>query len=142
MTGVQTCALPICHEILSVRPEDSVFDAIKLMAERNVGSLLVMENNALVGIMSERDYARSVILKGRSSANTKVKDIMSSRVICVAPEQTVEEAMALMTDKRVRHLPVLIEDEVVGVISIGDLVKNIIDGQQFIIDQLERYISG
>lgn len=130
------------HEILSVRPEDSVFDAIKLMAERNVGSLLVMENNALVGIMSERDYARSVILKGRSSANTKVKDIMSSRVICVAPEQTVEEAMALMTDKRVRHLPVLIEDEVVGVISIGDLVKNIIDGQQFIIDQLERYISG
>ena len=130
------------HEILTIGPEDSVFDAIKLMAERNVGSLLVMKNNELAGIISERDYARNVFLKGRSSPDTKVKDIMSKRVICAVPEQTVEQAMAVMTEKRIRHLPVLENDEVVGVISIGDLVSSIIKDQQFIIDQLEHYISG
>ena len=130
------------HEILSVGPEDSVFDAIKLMSYHNIGSLLVMENKELVGIMSERDYARKVFLKGRSSPNTKVKDIMSTRVICAVPEQTVEEAMAVMTEKRVRHLPVLDGGELVGVVSIGDLVNSIIKDQQFIIDQLEHYISG
>lgn len=130
------------HDILSVGPEDSVFDAIKLMSYHNIGSLLVMENNELVGIMSERDYARKVFLKGRSSPNTKVKDIMSTRVICAVPEQTVEEAMAVMTEKRVRHLPVLVEGEVIGVVSIGDLVNSIIKDQQFIIDQLEHYIAG
>lgn len=130
------------HEILSVEPEDSVFDAIKLMSDRNIGSVLVMENNKLIGILSERDYARKVILKGRSSRDTHVKDIMSSRVVCITPEKTVNEAMAVMSDKRFRHLPVLEDDEVVGVISIGDLVKNIIKDQQFIIDQLEHYIAG
>lgn len=94
------------HEILSVGPEDSVFDAIKLMSDRNIGSLLVMDNNKLIGIMSERDYARKVILKGRSSRDTHVKDIMSPRVVCITPEKTVNEAMAVMSDKRFRHLPV------------------------------------
>lgn len=130
------------HEVLSIGPEDSVYDAIKLMADRNVGSLIVMDNNALIGIVTERHYARNVFLKGRSSPKTWVGDIMSTRVVCAVPEQTVEQAMAVMTEKGVRHLPVLGGKEVVGIISIGDLVKSIIEGQQFVIDQLERYISG
>lgn len=130
------------HDILSVGPEDSVFDAIKLMSDRNIGSLLVMENSKLIGIMSERDYARKVILKGRSSRETHVKDIMSSKVVCITPEKTVNEAMAIMSDKKFRHLPVLEDGELIGVISIGDLVNNIIKDQQFIIDQLEHYIAG
>ena len=130
------------HEVLSIGPEDSVYNAIKTMADRNVGSLIVMDNNALIGIMTERHYARNVYLMGRSSPKTMVGDIMSTRVVCAVPEQTVEEAMAVMTDKSVRHLPVLNGKEVVGIISIGDLVKSIIEGQQFVIDQLERYITG
>ncbi len=130
------------HEVLSIGPEDSVYNAIKTMADRNVGSLIVMDNNALIGIMTERHYARNVYLMGRSSPKTMVGDIMSTRVVCAVPEQTVEEAMAVMTDKSVRHLPVLEGKDVVGIISIGDLVKSIIEGQQFVIDQLERYITG
>ena len=130
------------HEVLSIGPEDSVYNAIKTMADRNVGSLIVMDNNALIGIMTERHYARNVYLMGRSSPKTMVGDIMSTRVVCAVPEQTVEEAMAVMTDKSVRHLPVLEGKEVIGIISIGDLVKSIIEGQQFVIDQLERYITG
>jgi IMP dehydrogenase len=112
------------------------------MAEKEVGALLVMEGATLVGIISERDYARKVILQGRSSPTTQVGEIMTSRVAYTGPEQTVEECMALMTEKRIRHLPVMEGGRVTGVISIGDLVKSIIAEQQFIIEQLERYITS
>ena len=129
-------------EILSVSPETPVFEALKVMAEKNVGALLAVEGDRLVGIFSERDYARKVILKGKSSKDTPVREIMSSHVLYVRPEQTVEDCMALMTDKRVRHLPVLDEGRLVGVISIGDVVKAIIDEQEFLIEQLQNYITG
>jgi CBS domain-containing protein len=123
-------------------PDAMVYDALKLMADKNVGAVLVMDADRLVGILSERDYARKVILHGKSSKDTPIREIMTQRVVYVRPEQTAEECMALMTDKRVRHLPVLEDDQVVGVISIGDVVKSIISEQEFIIEQLERYISG
>ena len=129
------------REVLSIGPNDSVFAAIKLMADKNVGSLVVMEGERLVGIITERHYARNVFLKGRSSPDTLVGDIMESTVICTTLDETVEECMAVMTSRAVRHLPVLEENLVVGVISIGDLVKSIIDGQKFIIEQLETYIT-
>ena len=129
-------------DILTIGPNSSVYDAIKAMADNHVGSLLVMENENLVGIITERDYSRNIILKGKSSKNTPVKDIMVSNVLCVKPKQTVEECMALMTDKRVRHLPVIEDDKIIGIISIGDLVKAIISEQKFMIEQLEHYISG
>ena len=130
------------HEIYCIEPDASVFDAIKLMAEKEIGALLVMEGDKLAGIISERDYARKVILKGRSSRETPIKDIMTAQVTCAHPEQSVQECMALMTDKRVRHLPILENNLVTGMISIGDLVKAIIAEQQFTIEQLEQYISG
>lgn len=129
-------------DILTIGPNSSAYDAIKAMADNHVGSLLVMENENLVGIITERDYSRNIILKGKSSKNTPVKDIMVSNVLCVKPKQTVEECMALMTDKRVRHLPVIEDDKIIGIISIGDLVKAIISEQKFMIEQLEHYISG
>ena len=129
-------------DVWSMAPDAMVYDALKLMAEKNVGAVLVMDANRIVGILSERDYARKVILHGKSSKDTPVREIMTERVVYVRPQQTAEECMALMTDKRVRHLPVLEDDQVVGVISIGDVVKNIISEQEFIIEQLERYISG
>jgi CBS domain-containing protein len=130
------------HDVLSIGPDNTVFDAVKMMADHNVGALVVLEGDKLIGKVSERHYARSIILKGRTSANTKVRDIMSKRVICARPEQSVEECMAVMTHKAVRHLPVLDSKQVIGVISIGDLVKSVIQDQKFFIDQLEHYISG
>lgn len=130
------------HEVMSIGPDGSVLDAIKKMADNNVGSLIVLDGEKLAGIVTERHYARNVYLKGRSSPKTTVREIMSTRVVCVRPEQSVEECMAVMTDKAVRHLPVLDKKQVIGIISIGDLVKNIISDQKFIIEQLEHYISG
>ena len=130
------------HDIWSIEPGASVYDAMKLMAEKEIGSLMVMEGAKLVGIISERDYARKVILHGRSSRTTQIREIMTTRVVYAQPDQNIEECMALMTEKRVRHLPVMEAGELVGVISIGDLVKSIIAEQKFIIQQLERYITG
>lgn len=130
------------RDIWSVNPENSVFEVIKIMAEKGVGALLVMDDDELVGIVSERDYARKVILKGRSSKGTPVKDIMTREVITTEPEKTIEDCMTLMTEKRIRHLPVVFDEKVVGVLSIGDLVKSIIADQQFQIEQLENYITA
>lgn len=130
------------REVYSIGPDDSVYSAIETMAEKSVGALLVMSGEDLVGILSERDYARKVILKGRSSRETAVKDIMTKRVLFVGPERTIEEAMALMTDKRIRHLPVMENDELLGIFSVGDVIKAMISHQEFIIDQLENYIKG
>ncbi|QMU61003.1 MAG: CBS domain-containing protein [Gammaproteobacteria bacterium] len=130
------------NEISTIDPNDSVYDAIKSMADNHIGSLIVMQNKHVIGIITERDYSRNVILKGKSSANTPVKDIMTSNVLCAKPEQTIEEAMALMTDKRVRHLPVIENGNLLGIVSIGDLVKTIISEQKHIIEQLEHYING
>ena len=129
-------------KVLSIDPGATVFDALKLMAEKNVGALLVLEGGRVVGILSERDYARKVILHGKSSLNTPVRDIMTDRVMFIRPEQTVEECMALMTEKHIRHLPVLVENQLAGVVSIGDLVKASIDEKDFVIKQLENYITG
>ncbi|MEZ5427675.1 MAG: CBS domain-containing protein [Pyrinomonadaceae bacterium] len=129
-------------QIWHIRPDESVFEAIRLMAEKGVGALLVMEEEDLIGIVSERDYARKVILQGKSSRQTPVKEIMTAEVVCTSPDQTVEDCMALMTDNRIRHLPITADDRIVGVLSIGDLVKAIIAEQQFTIEQLEQYISA
>lgn len=129
-------------DVISIAPAASVFDAIKLMADRAVGSLLVMDGDKIIGIVTERDYARKVILLGRSSETTKVEQVMSTEVITATAEQTVRECMTLMTEKRIRHLPVVADDKVIGMISIGDLVQAIISDQQHEIEQLEQYISG
>jgi CBS domain-containing protein len=128
--------------VCSVDPDATVFDAIEKMAKHDVGSLVVMEGEKIIGIITERHYARNVVLKGKTSPNTPVYDIMERHVVCTRPEQTVEQCMALMSDKRVRHLPVLDGSEVVGILSIGDLVKSIIGDQKFIIEQLEHYIHA
>ena len=130
------------HGVWSVSPDDSVFDAIKKMADRKIGSLVVLEEDSIVGIITERHYTRNVILKGKSSLSTPVRDIMETRVICVNPEHTLEECMAVMTEKRILHLPVVDQGRLVGLVSIGDLVKTIIKDQQFTIDQLTHYICG
>lgn len=129
-------------EVFAVSPDDSVLDAIKLMAQKGVGAVLSMQGARLCGIVSERDYARKVVLQGRSSANTPVRDIMTSRVITVGPDDTVDRCMQIVTEHRIRHLPVLEGDRVVGVISIGDLVKAVIEDQQLELDQLQRYIAS
>lgn len=126
----------------SVAPGASVYDAIRLMAEKHVGALLVMEGQQLAGIVSERDYARKVILLGRASATTPVREIMSAPVVTVGPDHTVEDAMRLMTERRIRHLPVVRAEKVVGVVSIGDLVKCVIEDQQHTIEDLRSYIRG
>ena len=130
------------HDIQSVHPDESVFDAIQKLANANIGSLIVVEDDRPVGIFTERDYARNVILKGKSSPTTPIRDIMTTRVIFVQPEQTVEDCMAIMTDKHIRHLPVLDGEKLIGMISIGDLVKSIIAEQKFTIEQLEQFIQG
>jgi CBS domain-containing protein len=129
-------------EVLTIAPEAPVFVALEVMAEKNVGALLVVEGRELVGIFSERDYARKVILKGKTSRDTPVREIMTSRVVRVDPAQTIEDCMTLMTENRIRHLPVVDEGELVGVISIGDVVKAVISEQEFVIEQLQNYIQG
>lgn len=130
------------HNVWSIPPETIVFDAIKMMADKNVGALLVTKDGKLAGILSERDYTRNVVLKGRSSKETTVREIISGRVISVTPDHTVEECMRLMTEHRIRHLPVLQGHQILGVISIGDLVNSIISSQNSAIQQLETYITG
>jgi len=129
-------------QVWSIPPDATVYDALRLLAERDIGALLVIRGEQLVGILSERDYARKVILKGKSSMKTTVNEIMTERVIVIEPQHTIEEAMALMTEKHLRHLPVIEEDKVIGLVSIGDLVKAKITDQRYMIEQLERYIAG
>ncbi|MBI4694875.1 MAG: CBS domain-containing protein [Gammaproteobacteria bacterium] len=130
------------HKVWTVSPNASVYDAIALMAEKEIGAVLIMEGSHVAGILSERDYARKVILAGRSSRETKVSEIMTTRVYHAQPHQNIEECMAVMTEKRIRHLPVLDNGILIGMISIGDLVKAIIATQQFMITQLETYIAS
>jgi CBS domain-containing protein len=138
------------REVYSVRPNATVYDALELMAEKNLGAVMVVdEKNAVKGIFSERDYARKIIIKGRASRTTRVNEIMTAKVLYVEPSATIRDCMTLMTGKRIRHLPVMERDKLVGVISIGDVVKahisvqeNVISQQEFRISQLERYISG
>jgi len=128
--------------MVSVKPEDSVLDAIKLMASENIGAAIVMTGDRLVGIFSERDYARKVILKGRSSETTRVEEIMTANVVCVSPRAKSRDCMTLMSEKNIRHLPVVDEGRVIGMVSIRDIVTDIIADQDFTIGQLEQYISG
>ncbi len=130
------------RDIISVKPETSVLDAIRLMAEKGIGSLVVMEDQELLGIMSERDYARKIIIKGRSSESTAVSEIMTANVFTTSSSETVSDCMSVMTEKKIRHLPVVEDNVVIGMISIGDLVEAIIADQQEEIEQLEHYISG
>jgi CBS domain-containing protein len=130
------------QEVWSVNPDDSVFDAIKKMASKNIGSLVVLVDDQIVGIITERHYARHVILEGKSSPETPVRDIMTTSVVCARTNQTIPECMAVMTKERVRHLPVVDQNRVVGLVSIGDLVKSIIADQEFTIEQLIHYIQG
>jgi len=126
----------------TIDPEATVFNALARMADKEIGSLVVLQNGKPIGLFTERDYARNVILKGRTSKQTKVEEIMTTRVVVVHADQSIEECMAIMTEKRVRHLPVLQGDRLVGIISIGDLVKAIIEKQQFVIEQLVSYINS
>jgi len=142
MTTVEQVLDKKGHEIWTIHPDDSVFHALEEMASKNVGALVAIEYDMPVGIFTERNYARKVFLKGRSSPTTPVRDVMKTDVIYVRPDQTVDQCMAIMTEKRVRHLPVLHEGKLIGIVSIGDLVKSIIDQQKFTIEQMANYISG
>jgi len=140
MTTVRQLLNAKGDEVWSMSADGSVFDAIKLMAEKNIGAVVIVEAGLPVGIFTERDYARNVFLKGKTSPTTRLGDIMVTRVICAKPDETIEQCMAVMSDKRVRHLPVLDQGRLVGIVSIGDLVKAVIADQQFVIEQLEHYI--
>ncbi|MHB9013227.1 MAG: CBS domain-containing protein [Ignavibacteriaceae bacterium] len=129
-------------EVFTISPDDTVFDALKIMADKQIGALLAVDNGEVAGIMSERDYARKVILHGKLSKDTPVREIMSSKVLYVTKEQSTEDCMALMINKRIRHLPVYENERLIGLISIGDVVKAVIDEKEFIIDQLVNYITG
>jgi CBS domain-containing protein len=128
--------------IWTIAPHDTVYKALEIMAEKNIGALVVVEKEKVVGMFSERDYARSVVLKGRSSKDTSVGELMDSNVCYVRPEQTIDECMALFTKKRIRHLPVLEMEKLVGLVSIGDAVKQYLEDREFHIQQLENYITG
>lgn len=131
------------QKLASIAPEQSVLRALEIMAEKDVGALLVLDGQQLVGVFSERDYARKVILQGKASRHTKVSEVMSGKVFYVTQESTIEECMVLMTEKHIRHLPILdAEQSVLGIVSIGDVVKEVVSQQKFIIDQMERYIAG
>ena len=130
------------RQVWSIAPQATVYEALELMAAKNIGSLVVIEQERVAGMFTERDYARKVVLKGRSSKSTTVGELMTTDVLYVSPDDTIENCMALMTDKRLRHLPVMDSGKLVGLISIGDLVKDIISEQKFIIEQLEHYITG
>ena len=140
MTIVQQLLDTKSREIHSVRPDDTVLKALEVMKDKDIGSVLIKDDDRLVGIFTERHYARRVFLKGKSSPKTLVRDVMETDVVCVGPEQTAEACMALMTEKRIRHLPVLHDDRLVGVVSIGDLLKSIIADREFTIEQLEQFI--
>lgn len=130
------------HKIWSIGPDEPVLQAIRLMSDKSIGALPVVQGDTLVGIISERDYARKVILKGRSSAETPVSQVMTTPVITISPDDTVHHCMELVTEKRIRHLPVLERNQLIGIVSIGDLVKAVIEEQQQTIVELERYIAG
>jgi CBS domain-containing protein len=130
------------RKIWSIGPDATVFDAVAKMADKDIGSLIVMDGDAIVGMITERHYARNVVLKGKTSPATPIRDIMEKHVIVAQPEQSIEQCMAVMTDKHIRHLPVVDGEKLIGIISIGDLVKSIIGDQQFTIGQLEHYIHG
>jgi CBS domain-containing protein len=130
------------HSVVSVSPSATVLEALKVMAEKEIGAVVVLEDGHLVGIFSERDYARKVVLQGKASKDTPVREIMTDKVVCVRPEQSIDDCMGLMTDKRIRHLPVLDHKKVIGVISIGDVVKEMLSEKEFVIKQLESYIHN
>jgi len=141
-TVAQIIASKPDKSIYKTTPDASVFDAVKLMADKSIGAVLVMEGETVVGIITERDYARKIVLMARSSRDTPVRDIMTSQVLYVEPGQTSNACMALMTKTRLRHLPVMDHGKLIGLVSIGDLVKDVISEQQFTIEQLEHYIAG
>ncbi len=130
------------RDVSSIGPEETVLEALKLMAEKRLGALVVMQDGKVKGLFSERDYARKLSLQGRTAEQTKVGEVMTEKVVCATIKRTAEEVMALMTERRVRHIPVIDEKQVVGLVSIGDLVKAVISDQTFVIDQLEKYISS
>ncbi len=130
------------HNVYSISPIDTVFKAIDLMAEKGIGSLVVLEDGKIVGLITERNYTREVILKGRSSVRTFVKDIMDAPVVCASPDHRLNECMALMMEKGVKHLPIVEDNRLVGLVSIGDLVRAVVKDQEFVISQLEHYIHG
>ena len=140
MTTVRQLLNEKGHNVFTVAPDETVFDAIRKMAEENIGSLVVCDDTKPIGIITERHYARNVFLKGRASPSTRVRDVMETQVLFARPDHTVDECMAVMSNKRVRHLPVIDQEKLIGIISIGDLVKNIISDQKFTIDQLIHFI--
>jgi CBS domain-containing protein len=141
-TARQLLSDKVDRRTISVSPNATVYQALQIMAENNIGAILVMDGEHLIGIFSERDYARKVVLMGKTSAGTPVSEIMTSKILCVSPQTEVDDCMALMTEKRIRHLPVLENDKVIGILSIGDLVREKIADQEFTIDQMSHYIYG